>query len=240
MTAERKRLGVIVPSVNVVMEPDMYAMAPSNVSVHFSRAVITEDSPEQLARMVNDVPRCCEELSHGHMDVYAFGCTSGSLLGGVGYDSEITKVMVEATRRPATTTSSAALDALRAVGARCISIATPYEDWLNARVKVFFAQNGFHVVAISGLGIKEPHGQANQDPETIRKLALAVNTPEADAVFISCTDFRAVEAIARIEKDLGKPVISSNQATMWKMLHLCGILQRVEGFGKLFALTAPV
>lgn len=240
MSDERKRLGVIVPSANVVMEPDMYKMAPSNVSVHFSRAVITEASPEQLARMVDDVPRCCEELSHGHMDVYAFGCTGGSFLGGVGYDHKIIKMMVEATNRPATTTSTAAIEALRAVGARCISIASPYEDWLNARAKAFFEGNGFQVVAISGLQIREPDRLASQDSETIYELALAVDRPETEAIFVSCTDFRAVDVLARIEKGLGKPAISSNQATMWKMLQLCGVQATIEGFGRLLALTELV
>lgn len=235
----RKRLGVIVPSANVVMEPDMYKMAPANVSVHFSRAVITEDSPEQLQRMIDDVPRCCEELSHGQMDVYAFGCTGGSFLGGVGYDQKIIKIMVEATNKPATTTSTAALQALEAVRARRISVATPYEDWLNARAKAFFEGNGFEVVAMSGLQIRDPDRLASQDSATIYELALSVDHPAADAIFISCTDFRAVDVLARIEQDLGKPAISSNQATMWKMLQLCGVRATIEGFGRLLALAEP-
>ena len=138
MTSGKLRLGVIVPSGNVIMEPDMYRMAPAGVSVHFSRAIITEDSPEQLARMIDDVPRCCLELSHGNMDVYAFGCTSGSFYGGVGYDENIIKVMADTTEKPATTTSTAVLEALEHLGVKRISIATPYEDWLNKRAVDYF------------------------------------------------------------------------------------------------------
>jgi len=219
------------------MEPDMYRMAPPNVTVHFSRAVITEDSPEQLTRMVNDVPRCCEELSHGGMDVYAFGCTGGSFLGGVGYDEKIIRIMVESTNRPATTTSTAVLEALKALGVRCISVATPYEDWLNARARAFFEGNGYDIAEIAGLQIRDPQRLASQDPETIYRLAATVDRPETEAVFISCTDFRAVDVLDRLEKDLGKPVVSSNQATMWRMLQLAGVRARVRGFGRLFELT---
>lgn len=233
MTKMSKRLGVIVPSGNVILEPDMYRMAPPNISIHFSRAVITEDTPEQLARMIDDVPRCCMELSHGNMDVYGFGCTGGSFFGGVGYDQEIIQTMVNETNKPATTTSTAVIDAIRRIGAQRIALASPYEDWLNERGKVFFEGSGFEVVSIAGLGIRDTEGLASQEPDAIYRLVKEIDCPEAEAIFISCTDFRAVEAIEWIEKDFGKPVISSNQATMWKMLQLCGVQKGVKGFGRL-------
>jgi maleate cis-trans isomerase len=231
--AINKRLGVIVPSGNVIMEPDMYRLAPDGITVHFSRAVITEDSPEQLERMVDDVPRCCRELSHGNMDVYAFGCTGGSFLKGVGYDQEIIGIMEKETGKPATTASTAVVDALRHLDVRRIAIASPYEEWLNERARIFFEGNGFEVVAIQGLGIRDTEGLAAQEPETIFHLAEEVDRPEAEAIFISCTDFRAVEALARIENALHKPVVSSNQATMWKMLQMVGIQEGRTGYGRL-------
>ncbi len=235
MRAENKRLGVLVPSANVVMEPDMYRMVPDGVTVHFSRVVITEDNPEQVARMIDDVPRCCEELSHGNMDVYAFGCTAGSFYGGVGYDERIIDVMEGVTKKSATTTSTAVLDALRHLNVRSISIATPYEDWLNERAKVYFEGNGFKVLRMKGLGIKDPEELASQEPETIYQLVRDVDHLEADAIFISCTDFRGVEILDIVEEELGKPAVSSNQATMWKMLTLCGVRETINGHGKLLA-----
>jgi maleate isomerase len=233
MTSGKLRLGVIVPSGNVILEPDMYRMAPVGVSVHFSRAVITEDSPEQLARMIDDVPRCCEELSHGNMDVYAFGCTGGSFYGGVGYDENIIKTMVDSTGKPATTTSTAVLEALEHLGVKRISIATPYEDWLNKRAVTYFEGNGFEIVSIAGLGIRDTEGLASQEPTTIYELVQKVDRPEAEAIFISCTDFRGAEILDQIEKEIGKPAISSNQATMWRMLNISGYSERTKGFGQL-------
>jgi maleate isomerase len=235
MTRTTKRLGVIVPSGNVIMEPDMYRMAPPNVSAHFARAVATEDTPEQLAGMINDVPHTCELLSHGNMDVYAFGCTGGSFFGGVGYDQKIIDIMQTATGKPATTTSTAVLDALRTIGVKRISLASPYETWLNERAKNFFQGHGFEVIAMKGFGIVDTEGIAGQTPERIFNLVMEVDRPESEAIFISCTDFRGAEVLDRIETELGKPAISSNQATMWKMLQLAGVDARIKGFGQLLA-----
>jgi maleate isomerase len=233
MIGWRTRLGVLVPSANIVMEPDMYRMAPQGVSVHFARVWITEDSPEELEGMIDYVPKCCEELSHGLMDVYGFGCTGGSLVGGPGYDRKIIKIMEEKTGKPATTTSTSVIGSFKELGITRVSVATPYEDWLNEKEKQFFEANGVEVLEIKGLGIRDPEGIASQVPGTIYRLAREVDRPEAQAIFISCTDFRAVEVLEVIERDIGKPAISSNQATLWSMLKLAGIKEPVRGFGSL-------
>jgi len=233
MIGWRGRLGVLVPSANIVLEPDMYRMVPPGVSVHFSRVWITEDTPEELEGMINHVPKCCEELAHGQMDVYGFGCTGGSLMGGLGYDQKSIRIMEEKTGKPATTTSTAVIGAFKELGINRVSVATPYEDWLNEREKQFFEANGVEVLKLKGLGIRDAEGIASQDPGTIYRLAREVDRAEAQAVFISCTDLRAAEVLEVLERDLGKPALSSNQATLWAMLKLAGIRESVKGFGSL-------
>jgi maleate isomerase len=185
--------------------------------------------------MIDDVPRCCTELSQGNMDVYAFGCTSGSFYGGVGYDEKIIRIMVESTGKPATTASTAALETFQHLGVKRIAIVTPYEEWLNVLAEKFFQDNGIEVVSIIGLGLADPEGQAGQEPDTIFDFALKANRPEAEAIFISCTDFRGAEVLDRIEGELGKPAVSANQAIMWKMLNICGYYKGKLGFGGLLA-----
>ncbi len=236
MIGWRAKLGILVPSANSVLEPDMYRMAPQGVSVHFSRVVNYEDTPEQLEAMVHYVPRCCEELSHARMDVYAFGCTGGSLMGGVGYDQKMIKLMQEKTGKPATTTSTAVMEALREMGIGKVCVVTPYEDWLNERQREFFEGSGVRVLAIKGLGIRDGDGIARVSPGEIYRLAREINKPEAQGIFMSCTNFRAAEVLEIIEKDLGKPAISSNQATLWAMLKVAGIRGMISGFGSLFGL----
>ncbi len=105
--------------------------------------------------------------------------------------------------------------------------------WLNEREKKFFEGNGVQVLAMDGLEFPDPEAIASVDPGRIYRMAKAIDHPDADAIFISCTDFRATEAIQALEQDLGKPVFSSNQVTLWAMLRLAGIKSPINGYGRL-------
>jgi len=233
MIGWRARLGILVPSANIVMEPDMYRMIPEGVTAHFARVWITEDTPEELEKMIDFVPRASIELSHALVDVYGFGCTSGSLVKGLGYDQEIIARIKKETGKPATTTATACIQAFKAYGIKKISLATPYEKWLNEKEKLFFEGNGVQVLAMDGLNLPEAEAIASVDPGRIYRMAKSVDRPEADAIFISCTDFRGAEAIHMLEQDLGKPVFTSNQVTLWAMLKLAGVKSPIAGYGRL-------
>jgi maleate isomerase len=233
MIGWRARLGVLVPSGNIVMEPDLYRMIPEGVTVHFARVWNTEDTLEELEKMIDYVPRASIELSHALVDVYGFGCTSGSLVKGLGYDQEIIAKIKKETGKPATTTATACMQVFKEYGIKKISLATPYEKWLNEREKKFFEGNGVQVLAMDGLEFPDPEAIASVDPGRIYRMAKAIDRPDADAIFISCTDFRAAEAIQALEQDLGKPVFSSNQVTLWGLLKLAGVKSPVSGYGRL-------
>jgi len=233
MIGWRARLGILVPSANIVIEPDMYRMIPEGVTAHFARVWITEDTPEELEKMIDYVPQASIELSHALVDVYGFGCTSGSLVKGMGYDQEIIAKITEATGNPATTTATACLQAFAECGIKNISLASPYEKWLNEKEKSFFESNGVQVVAMDGLELPQAEDIASVDPGRIYRMAKAIDRPEADAIFISCTDFRSVETIQILEQDLGKPVFTSNQVTLWAMLRLAGVKSPIHGYGRL-------
>jgi len=233
MIGWRARLGILVPSANIVMEPDIYRMIPEGVTAHFARVWITEDTPEELDKMIDYVPRASIELSHALVDVYGFGCTSGSLVRGLGYDQEIISKIEEETGKPATATASACIQAFKAQGIEKISLATPYEKWLNEKERLFFEGNGIEVVAMDGMELPEAEAIASVDPGRIYRMAKDADRPEANAVFISCTDFRGAEIIHVLEQDLGKPVFSSNQVTLWAMLKLAGVKSPIHGYGRL-------
>lgn len=233
MIGYRARLGILVPSANIVMEPEMYRMIPEGVTAHFARVWITEDTPEELEKMIDYVPRASIELSHALVDVYGFGCTSGSLVKGLGYDREIIARIKKETGKPATTTATACIQAFGEYGIKKISLATPYEKWLNEKEKIFFEANGIQVAAMDGLALSEAEAIASVDPGRIYRMAKAVDRPDADAIFISCTDFRGIETIRMLEQDLGKPVFTSNQVTLWGMLRLAGVKSSIHGYGRL-------
>ncbi|MGQ0525507.1 MAG: maleate cis-trans isomerase family protein [Betaproteobacteria bacterium] len=131
----------------------------------------------------------------------------------------------------APTSATAIADALRALGARRIGVASPYAVWLNERVRQFLEADGFDVVAIQGLGT-EAH--ATITLERVEALAAEVNRPEAQAIFISCSNFRTLEIIETLEQRFGKPVVTSNASTMWKMLRVIGDRRAIPDAGRLF------
>ena len=233
MVGWRARFGVIVPSNNVVLEPDLYRMAPAGISVHFARIWSGKDTQEEMEAMIHHVPKCCEELSHARMDVYGFGCTGGSLMGGLGYDQRIIQIMKERTGKPSTSTSTAVLEAFKELRITRISVVTPYEDWLNEKLKNFLAANGIEVLALNSLPLRGGEAMNTVPPEVVYRYALDTDRPEAQGIFISCTDLQATEVLKVIERDLGKPAIGSNQATFWAMLRLGGFKEPVQGFGML-------
>jgi maleate cis-trans isomerase len=163
-----------------------------------------------------------------------YACTSGSLIKGLGWDRTIVEKIETAVKCPATTTSTAMVQALKALDIRRVAVATPYLDSVNQHEEAFLTKNGFEVVACEGLGLS---GSAirEQTPETVIELARRVDRAEADGFFISCTDFRAMEVIDLLESELGRPVTSSNQVTLWALLKLLDHRERVMGYGHLLA-----
>lgn len=223
-------LGIIVPSWNRGMEYECWRMAPPGTSIHTSRIPHTDDSEETLLHMVEKAPGAAEVLAHAKVDAICFGCTGGSFVK-TGYDQEIIDVIVKATNTPTTTTSTAINDALKQLGLKKVAIASPYPDWLNDRLANFLEYSGFKVVSKKGLNKEWP---ITLPPENAYKVARDANREEADGILISCTNFRSLEVIEQLEKDLRKPVISSNTASMWKLLQMAGAEDKVTGAGQLF------
>jgi len=235
----RARLGFLIPSVNVVLEQEVSQMLPRGVSAHFARIrmklELTENELRELAG--EKMLTAAKELADAKVDVIAFGCTVGSLIGGPGYEQEITNKIKESTNVPAITTATAVVNALKHMGIRKICVATPYEEWLNKKEKDFLEANGFEVLTIKGLGVVGPPGAdpSKVPPEIVYGFAKKVDSPDAEGLFISCTDFRTIEILETLEKDLGKPVISSNQATLWMALRIAQVKEEIKGYGKLLA-----
>ncbi len=227
------RLGFIVPSWNTVMEYETVRMAPPGVSLHFARIPHTSDAEEVLVKMIDEAPHVAETLAHANVDAICFGCTGGSFVRPDS-DRRITERIREHTGIPATTTSAALVEALKAVGARRVAIVSPYPVWLNERLAGLLKGNGLEVLAARGLGDDRP---AKYPPQKAAELAREANLAEAEAVFISCTNFRSLEVIDALEAELGKPVISSNTSAFWKMLRMVGIRSAVPGAGRLFTMA---
>ena len=229
----RLRIGLIVPSSNTTMESEFFMMAPEGVSIHTARMLLREARAEALREMSKDAERGASLLSTAAVDVILYGCTTGSLLGGSEWEKELMERVQRSGKAPSFSTATAVVDALKELGAEKIVVATPYIEELNALEKHFLESQGFKVLEMKGLGLMRNLDIGRETPSTAYRLAREVFRPEADAVFISCTNFRTIEVIGALEADFGRPVVTSNQASMWKALRVGGVGERVFGYGRL-------
>ena len=158
-----------------------------------------------------------------------FHCTAASMFAP-GFDDGIIGRIEEATGLPATSTSKGCLEAFRVFGARKITLTTPYVQDVNDRETVFLKSHGVEVLSDTAMGISgDGAAMLAVEPEEWRRRVRLQDEPDSDAAFISCTAVRAAAAIGAIEGDIGKPVVTSNQATLWHALRKLGLGDEVPG-----------
>ena len=214
---------------------------PLGVRVHGARmwADWSISSPgDALDYMHDSLAKATKYVAEGGLDVVAYTCTTGSFYKGVGWDTEICEIMSEVAGVPAFATSPSVVTALNEFGAKKISVVTPYPEWNNVRLRAYLEAKGFDVLNLEGHPeTGNNQGSMNliphQDPEEIFKFAVENCRPDADALLCSCTNWRALEIVERLEQRLGRPVVTSNQATIWLVARQLGIDGPINGFGSL-------
>ena len=227
------KVGIIVPSWNTVMEYEIQRMAGATMSVHSMRIPHTADTEERLMGLSVQAPEAVKLLAHAKVNVIGYGCTASGFLHSPAQDKALAERIKNETGIPCATSSRAICDGLRALGARKLSLASPYAPWLNERLKQYLTADGFDVVAMQGLST-EAHSTITL--ERILALVDEVMRPDTEAIFISCSNFRTLEIIDGIEQKHGKPVVTSNASMMWQMLRLLGDSRKLAGAGRLFSL----
>jgi maleate isomerase len=242
MYGRRGRIGLITLASDTSVLPEYTRVMPDDVAVYAAPIVLPrgEVNATALAEMLasDHLEHAAALLVWADVDVIVFACTTGSLVHGVGWDREVASRIEMASGRPATTTTTTVLAALRAVGATSLAVVTPYVDELNAIERQFLEASGFTVAGISGLGCATDAEIGRLDPADAISLVQRVDTPEADAIFISCTNFHCLPAITSLERQVGKPVVTSNLAGAWAALRQIGIEDTISGYGQLLHLPA--
>lgn len=233
----RGRIGLIVPPTNTVNEAEWQIMAPRGVTIHSTRMALHMDTASETGRnaLYADIEKAVTDLAQAAPDAIAYGCTAGSM---VNPPSALPDYMAKTAGAPCVTTAASILQALRALGVFRIAMASPYHDALNRHETDFLASNGIETLHAAGLGIGAGGPAdfpriAKTPVETILDLARGADRDEAQALFVACTDFPVMGLIEPLESELGKPVITSNQATFWAVLRAAGIEDRLEGYGRL-------
>ncbi|AOB25242.1 hypothetical protein BBB44_02645 [Bordetella bronchiseptica] len=235
--AARTRLGVILPSVNTVVEPWFTQAVAPDVRVHATRMLLaSEVTAESLRRMDHEEGLdAARRIASCRPDAIAYCCTASSIVQGLDYDRRLRQSLEEATGRPCFTAVGAIIEALQACGARRIAIASPYTDAIDHAEKAFFEEAGFQVLNAANLNIADSFALASPDARQMYELAQRAWHPDADALLISCLNMNAQQVVGLLEQQLDRPVITSTTATLWKLLRSAGRADRVPGYGRLLA-----
>lgn len=231
----RGRLGIVVPSVNTVMEPWAQRTVPAGVSVHFSRMFIPDlTTPDTLVAMDrSEGMAAIRQLSSVRPHAVAYGCTASSIVQGLEYDGHLRAEIQDICKAPATTAAHAILQAVRAFGVTRVSIVSPYTGEVDAAEHRYFATAGLEVVGGAHLDISDGFRLAEPDPSRLFRLGLDGWNEAAGALVITCLNTRSHTVIAALEQAIRKPVITSTQATLWHVLRLAGIGDAIPGYGRL-------
>jgi maleate isomerase len=235
-----KRVGLIILATDHTTEPDFARMVASpRIGVYVARvAYANPTTPENLRAMQPALSEAAALLLPDEpLDAICYSCTSASVVIG---DVEIERAI--ATGKPGVsvvTPPAAAVNGLKALGARRISVLTPYTVETSRPMADYFAERGFDIASFTCLGFDDDRKMARIAPDSLVEAAKQAMAPDAEALFVSCTALRSASVAARIEDAIGRPVVTSNQATAWTCLRLCGDETARPEYGRLLTLPLP-
>jgi maleate isomerase len=235
---EKTRIGIVTPDdavnddeyweyvngdvtllVDRYSTPKRYDPIGPDMVASYGDAALVEDSARTLA------------ITRPH--AVAFFCNSCSFIRGVGSDLELCARIERAAGAPATTITTAQVEALRALGCRRVAIGAPYTAQVSERLATFLEESGFTVTSLEYLSLTSEWEIGNAAPSVWGALAAEADTPDADCVLLACSGIRTSAIIERLEGDLRKPVVSAPAAGVWHALRLAGYQGQVRARGSL-------
>ena len=230
----RKQIGLILLSTDLTLERLTPRLIPGDeVAIYVNR--VTYHNPmtvENLAAVEVNLTQAARDILPGvRLDSIAFACTSGTV--AIGPDRVMEKLADGQPNVPSTTPITAALDGLKHLGHDRVALLTPYRDSVNQPIAGFIEESGISIAKISTFDMDSDIDVGRIPAPAIIEAALAADHPDAEALFLSCTALQAADCITELEDRLAKPVLTSNQALLWRALRLAGYNGKIQGFGEL-------
>lgn len=216
-------IGIVAP-FDLELDREIWRWLPADVDALITRTpFINEGVTVEFAKEVSDtaaIARGTRDVTAGRARTVAYACTSGSFVSGRAAERTITETMLASGADQALTTSGALVEALQSLGVSRVVVATPYLADLSQKLSEFLAEFEITAVANVSLGLcDEIWGVTYRETAELIRQA---DRPDAEAIVISCTNLPTYDLIAPLEEELGKPVISANQATVWAALRRIG------------------
>jgi maleate cis-trans isomerase len=242
MKGWRARLAFLVPPGNPTVEPELIAMTPPGVSVHFSRLVArgpagTHQGQEERNRsQIEHIDESAALLAMVKPSVIVLAHTATSYTLGRSAEAALLQRLQTQYAIPFVTAFGSVAAALRELGVKRVALGTPYSEEITLKGKAHLEEHGFDVVSHGRL--ENVTDIYEQTAERAYRLGREVDCPEAQAVFLSGTGMPTLQILEALEQDLGKPAVSANSAMMWHALRLAGVRHPISGYGRLLA-SAP-
>jgi len=234
--ARKGAIGLIALATDHVCELDLRAIIPQNrLPLYVNRIAFAQEVTITTLEAMRDgiTSAAALILPGGRLDVIAYGCTSGTMV--IGEDEVFARIRSARPGIACTSPPTAALAALRVLGARRIAVLTPYAEEVNNRVREYFIERGVEIASFGAFNKESDAEIAAIAPESIVAASQSLDSPAIEAIFLSCTGMRGLAVVEHLEALLGKPVITSNQAMAWHAMHLAGYTEPLQGFGRLLA-----
>ena len=230
---KQRRIGLLLPSSNTTQEPEFARILPDGVTLHVARLPLRTVEPSSTERVVVDIEVESQKLSDADVDAIMLAATAPSSRNGIGYDKELIGRIESASGRKATTASTALIEALTALHVQRLVIAAPWSNATNLTTAAFVEACGFSVLAHQALGHVSNLEIGLLDEQTAFDMAVAIDQPEAQAVVLACGNWLTLGIVDRLESAIGKPVLTTNQVSLWAVLLLAGHQAPVFGWGRL-------
>ena len=233
----KARLAVIVPSPNTTLESEARFALPNGVALFATRVLFADprtpsDKEAALATMTEGVHEALAQCMSLEPDAIAYACTTASFIRGLAYDRELSSTLSNISGRPFVTAAGAIISALAAIEAKNIALVTPYSAEVDLEEVAFLCEAGISTACVGGPSVTASIDKGRLPMWSSYRAALEMTlTGSEDAMVVSCTNWATLEHLETLERNLGLPVISSNQAILWQLLRSSGIRESLPGFG---------